>query len=147
MTSSGVGSGEGATEAEQAATLERLLLTRALASDDFGTLHLRFDAAVLQRYRERGATLIRTRTVGRISLPGRWTLDVGIVPGDREVHIAARDLRERLPAEEQAHWIAHLAPVPASARYLQMSIARGACIDDGEPEPWLAPTGSDVETD
>jgi hypothetical protein len=147
MTSSGVGSGEGATEAaEQAAALERVLLTRALASGDFGALHLRFDVAVLQRYRERGATLIRTRTVGRISLPGRWTLDVGIAPGDHEVHVAARDLRERLPAEEQAHWVAHLVSTPASARYLQMSIARGACIDDGEPEPWLPPTGSDTGT-
>lgn len=125
--------------AEQAAALERLLLTRALASGDFGTLHLRFDAGVLQRYRERGATLIRTRTVGRVSLPGRWSLDLGIAPGDIELHVAARDLRERVPAEEQAHWVAHLVPAPASARYLQMSIAQGACIDDGEPEPWLAP--------
>lgn len=128
-----------AAAAEQAAVLERLLLTRALASGDFGALHLCFDVLVLDRYRERGATLIRTRTVGRISLPGRWSLDVGIAPGDRELHVAGRDLRERLPAEEQAHWVSHLVPAPASARYLQMSIARSACVDDGEPEPWVAP--------
>jgi hypothetical protein len=102
-------------------------------------LHLRFDVAVLQRYRERGATLIRTRTAGRVSLPGLWSLDMGIAPGDLEVHMAARDLRDRVPAEEQAHWVAHLVAEPLSARYLQMVIARGACIDDGEPEPWLAP--------
>ncbi len=130
-----------ADAAEQAAALERLLLTRALTSGDFGALHLRFDAGVLQRYRDRGATLIRTRTVGRVALPGRWSLDVGIAPDDREVHLAARDLRERLPAEEQAHWVAHLVATPVSARYLQMSAARGACIDDGEPEPWLATDG------
>ncbi len=80
-----------ADAAEQAAALERLLLTRALTSGDFGALHLRFDAGVLQRYRDRGATLIRTRTVGRVALPGRWSLDVGIAPDDREVHLAARE--------------------------------------------------------
>lgn len=128
----------GDPEAEQAAALQRLLLTRALTSGDFSGLHLRFDVGVLQRYRERGATLIRTRTVGRVSLPGRWSVDVGIAPDDREVHLAARDLRDRLPAEEHAHWVAHLVSSPVSGRYLQMSIASGACIDDGEPEPWLA---------
>ena len=119
-----------------AAALERRLLARALAAGDFGTLSLRFDIAVVAHYRARGATLIRTRSVGRIALAGRWTLDVGIATDGRAVHVLARDLLARLPAEEHAHWVEHLVPSPLSERYLQMALAPGACIDDGEAEPW-----------
>src|SRR5688572_5852121 len=89
--------------------LERRLLTRALASGDLGTLHLRFDAGVLARYRERGARLVRTRSVGRVSM-AQWSLDLGIAAGGTEVHLAARDLLERLPEGERAHWVEHLVP-------------------------------------
>ena len=118
-----------------AAALERRLLTRAVAAGDFGALHLRFDVAVLTRYRERGAKLVRTRSVGRITTP-LWSLDVGIAPGEAVVHVAARDLLERLPEGERAHWVQHLVLQPASAAYLQMSITPVACIDDGETEAW-----------
>lgn len=126
------------TDADQfaSAALQRRVLSKALAAGDFGGLHLRFAAAVVDRYRAiEGAKLIRTRSVGRISTP-RWTLDLGIAPGDAEVHVVARDLLERVPAEEHAHWVQHLVTEPRSARFLQMMIAPGACIDDGEPEPW-----------
>jgi len=127
------------TDADQQviAALQRRVLTRALAAGDFGALHLRFAVGVVDRYRAiEGAKLIRTRSVGRISTP-RWTLDLGIAPGDAEVHVVARDLLQRVPAEEHAHWVQHLVPEPASSRFLQMMVAAGACIDDGEPEPWL----------
>jgi hypothetical protein len=32
--------------------------------------------------------------------------------------------------------VQHFVTEPRSARFLQMMIAPGACIDDGEPEPW-----------
>src|ERR1700720_2318659 len=100
------------------AALERRLVARALVTGDFGALHLRFDARVVDRYRERGAKLVRTRTVGRISMP-QWSLDLGIAPGEAEVHVVARDLYERLPEAERAHWVEHLVPAPASVHYLQ----------------------------
>lgn len=128
-----------ATDAElQIVTaLERRVLARALAGQDFGGLHLRFSIDVVEQYRAHpAAKLIRTRTVGRISMP-QWTLDMGITNDDSEVEVVARDLLERVPAEEHAHWVEHLVVQPASSRFLQMMIMPGACIDDGEPEAWL----------
>jgi hypothetical protein len=124
------------TDVEQAtAVLERRLLARALASGDLGALHVRFDAAVLARYRERGAKLVRTRSVGRVSM-AQWSLDLGIAVDGTEVHLAARDLLERLPEAERAHWVEHLVPVPASPAFLQMALSPVACIDDGDTEAW-----------
>ena len=119
-----------------ALALERRLLARALAASDFGGLHLHFDVAVLERYRERGATLVRTRTVGRVALAGRWSLDLGIAPGEQQVHLPARDLLDRLPVEEHAHWVAHFVGAPASERFIQMRMTSAACIDDGETVTW-----------
>ena len=120
--------------------LERAVLRRALAARDAGRLHLRFDASVIDRYRTRpGATLLRTRTVGRIALPGRWSLDMGLASGPDGralVHLPVADLLERLPEEEWDHWVEHFEPGPASASYLQMRMTPQACIDDGEPGEW-----------
>ncbi|RLT28082.1 MAG: hypothetical protein DWI48_01615 [Chloroflexi bacterium] len=116
--------------------LERRVLARALAASDFGGLHLRFSIDVVAKYRAHAAgKLIRTRSVGRISMP-QWTLDMGIANDDSEVEVVAKDLLERVPAEEHAHWVEHLVVQPASSRFLQMMIMPGACIDDGEPEAW-----------
>jgi len=117
--------------------LQRMLLGRVLSSQDAARLHVRFNSAVIDRYRElSGAQLLRTSSVGRIALPGRWSLDVGISADESEVHVPAHDLFDRLPADEHAHWLAHLVPQPYSANFLQMRMAAGACIDDGEPVTW-----------
>lgn len=124
------------------------MLRRALAADDPGRLHLRFRAAVVDRYREaeaqaRGMRLLRTRTVGRIEQPGRWSVDVGIVPAATagadpggEVHLPFRDFADRLPEAEWAHWLAHAVGFPASEHFLKMRMTQAACIDDGETEDW-----------
>lgn len=126
------------------AVLEQTLLRRVLSSGDGRRLHLRFDAAVLDRYRSMPSVqLIRTRTVGRISVPNRWSLDVGIASVDGEdesagvvLHATLGDLLDRLPEDERDHWIAHLVLQPVSVNFLQMKMSAGACIDDGEPEAW-----------
>ena len=125
------------------AALEQALLRRVLGSGDGRQLHLRFRAGVVDRYRSLpGAVLQRTRSVGRVQVTGRWSLDMGIVDGDAtpaggaEVHVTLADLRDRLPEAERAHWIAHLVPQPLSASFLQMKMAAGACIDDGETHRW-----------
>lgn len=116
--------------------LQQTVLRRALAARDAGRLHVRFDSVVLARYRAmQGAQLIRTRTVGRITLPGRWALDVGIAP-DGSLHVPFSDLADRLPEDEWAHWLDHLVEEPASAAFLQMRLAASACVDDGETEAW-----------
>jgi len=125
-------------DAEQvaAAALQRALLNRALVSNAPGRLLLRFRASVMDRYRAGGATLIRTRTVGRVSLPGRWSLDVGIAVGGAEVQVAFEDLLDRVPEAERPHWVEHLVVEPSSLNFLRMRLAGAACIDDGEAEPW-----------
>ncbi len=120
--------------------LQQRLLRRALAANDAARLHVRFRAEVVDRYRElASAEVMRTRTVGRIAVTGRWSLDVGIVEdgGEAAVHVAFADLVERLPEEERDHWIAHALDWPASTNFLTMSLAGGAaCLDDGDTVPW-----------
>jgi hypothetical protein len=120
--------------------LQQRLLRRALAAGDAARLHLRFRAEVVDRYRELpSAELMRTRTVGRIAVAGRWSLDLGIVEeGDAaEVHVAFADLLERLPEEERDHWLAHAVDWPASTNFLMMSLTGGAaCLDDGDTVRW-----------
>jgi len=124
---------EGATADET----QRMLLQLALATREYGLQPLRFRASVIDRYRAlEGAQLLRTRSVGRIALRGRWSLDVGIGPGDDEVEVYLQDLAERLPEGERAHWIEHLIAAPTNANYARMRLTPAACIDDGEPEPW-----------
>lgn len=136
---------------EATLALERTYLRRALAANDPGRLHLRFAAAVVDRYREaelrdRGVRLLRTRTVGRIEWPGRWSLDVGIVAAEDgaaadaasggEVHVPFADLVQRLPEEEWPHWLNHAVGFPASEHFLKMRMTQAACIDDGETHNW-----------
>ena len=121
-------------------SLEQAILRRVLRSGDGRALHLRFRAEVLDKYREHpSAQLIRTATVGRVSIPGSWSLDVGIAEapdGLVILHATLGDLLDRLPERERDHWVEHLVPAPASVNFLQMRMAAGACIDDGEPRPW-----------
>jgi hypothetical protein len=124
------------TQEQTAWVLQRSLLQRALANRDPGRLLLRFHASVVDAYRERGAKLIRTRSVGRITFPGRWSLDVGIAAEGSEVQLAFEDLLDRLPEEERAHWLDHLVSEPASITFLRMRTAGAACIDDGDAETW-----------
>jgi hypothetical protein len=125
--------------------IQQSLLRRALAARDGGRLHVRFHASVVDRYRAlANAGVMRTRTVGRIAIPGRWSLDFGIAEGAGEgggaapveVHVPFQDLVERLPDSEWEHWIGHLVASPASVAFVQMRMTPTACIDDGETQDW-----------
>ena len=123
-------------EGRSVRALQQSLLRRALANRDPRQLHVRFEGAVIDRYRGlEGAQLHRTRSVGRIALPGRWSLDVGIA-SDGTLHLPFQDLVDHLPEAEWPHWLDHLVEDPASLALVQMRLTPGACIDDGETEPW-----------
>ena len=123
--------------AASAYSLQQAVLRRALAAGDAGRVHLYFRVAVIARYRQLGgAQLFRTDSVGRVAVPGRWSLDMGITPDERQVHLPATDLIERLPEGEREHWIEHLVETPSSANFLQMRMTAAACIDDGETRRW-----------
>jgi len=112
-----------------------------LASGDGLLQPLRFRADVVAKYRNiEGAQVIRTRTLGRVAIRGRWSLDMGIIdstsPAETEVQVTFGDLLQRLPEAEWEHWIAHLVAEPVDANFLQIKLSSGACIDDGETVVW-----------
>ena len=114
----------------------RILTRRALAADDPALLPLHFEAAVLQRYLDApGFSTIRTDTVGRVRKQGGWSLDFGVAPDESLVHVCWGDF-VRLPAEERDHWAAHARALPSSHIYMQMRLAPGSCIDDGDVRNW-----------
>ena len=126
-----------AASAPEATAVRRLALSRALAGGAPDLYPVRFRAEVIDRYRAMpGVRLVRTRSVGRVALPRRWALDVGIDDEAGEVSVTLRGLAAQLPAEEREHWLRHLADEPGSAAYLRMQLAAGACIDDGESGDW-----------
>lgn len=124
------------SDARPTRTLQQSVLRRALAARDASRLHVYFDGAVIERYRAiEGAQLLRTKSVGRISIRGRWSLDVGIA-ADGSLHVPFQDLVDRLPEDEWPHWIEQLLERPSSPAFLQMRLSAGACVDDGETEAW-----------
>jgi len=114
----------------------KILYARAFAAGDPALVQVRFHAAVLDRYRERGLEVKRTNTVGRLKKAGGWSLDFGIGEGDRTVHAALGDLLQRLPGEELEHWAGHVAQSDLSESYCKMRLHPGSCIDDGDLRDW-----------
>lgn len=117
------------------------VLLRVLGGEP-GALHLWFEAAVLDRYREpvrsaEGFQVMRTNSVGRVRAPGNvWSLDFGIAPDETAIHSTVADLSQRLPAGERTHWATHALIAPSSRNYLTMRLSPGACIDDGDLRSW-----------
>ena len=110
---------------------------RAFRSQDPALVQIHFDAAVLDKYRGAPAyALDRTDTVGRIKREGAWTLDLGIGDEGRTIHASLDDVLRVLPEEERDHWAQHAVALPLSRNFLQMRMAAGACIDDGEVRAW-----------
>jgi len=116
--------------------LIKVLTRRALTREDATILHVHFEAAVLQRYREsNGFSVIRTNTVGRVKKQGAWMLDVGIAPDESTVHAVFADLLY-LPEAERDHWASHAVALPSSPMFISMRMTPNACFDDGDARPW-----------
>ncbi len=121
---------------EHSVTQYRILLRRALRTDDFKNVQLHFEVEVLQSYLGiAGFSVIRTNTVGRIRKQGGWSLDFGIAPDEKVIHISQADVA-RIPAEDRDHWADHAVEQPSSRMFLQMRMSPGSCFDDGDVRNW-----------
>jgi hypothetical protein len=93
-----------------------------------------FEVAVLDKYLASDAKVTRTRTVGRVK-SATWTLDFGIAPDEKTIHVTLSNLSQKLPESEQAHWLSHADGSRYSENFLKMQGSH-ACIDDGNLRAW-----------
>jgi hypothetical protein len=75
-----------------------------LEAGDGGTLPVTFSWAVLHKYREEGATLIRTNNVGRILLVGpiSFRIDFGIEDERKSITLLLGEFLQWVPRSERA---------------------------------------------
>lgn len=97
-----------------------------------------FDVAVLDAYLAKSDVKVsRTRTVGRVKA-ATWTVDFGIAPDEKTVHVTLSQLIQKLPENEREQWFNHAAGAAFSENYLKMQGSH-ACIDDGNLRAWGEP--------
>jgi hypothetical protein len=112
---------------------QRAALYLRVLGGDLGVSQIWFEQRVLDRYRALpGWRVMRTNTVGRVRSPEGWSLDFGIADGDQVIHTSVSDLNQRLPTIERQHWAQHVLTPPVSRTFLNMRLAPGSCIDDGD---------------
>lgn len=115
--------------------MERRYLEKVLVEKDAGGAHVTFHVDVLNRYRDAGYTMYRTRNAGRVQAPEGWRLDFGIVDDAGVIHAALRDVL-KLPRAERRHFAAYGLSAGMNARYLKMQMGLGACVDEGDIAAW-----------
>jgi hypothetical protein len=94
-----------------------------------------FSVSVLDKYLAQADFKVsRTRTVGRVKAP-TWTLDFGISPDEKTIHVTVSNLTQKLPEKEREHWAAHADGSRFSENFLKMQSSH-ACIDDGNLRGW-----------
>ena len=102
--------------------------------NDFGLAQVIFDVSVLDFYLQKNIEVKRTRTVGRIKTPS-WSLDFGIAPDEKTIHVSLMNLQQKLPESERAQWLSHADGSRFSDNFLKMQSSH-ACIDDGDLRAW-----------
>lgn len=104
-----------------------------------------FNVSVLDAYLEKSDVRIsRTRTVGRVKAP-TWSVDFGIAPDEKTIHVTLSQLMQKLPERERETWLAHVSADRYSENYLKMQGSH-ACIDDGNLRGWGEPEPSDEDS-
>lgn len=97
-----------------------------------------FDVAVLEKYLALDdVKMTRTRTVGRVK-SATWSVDFGIAPDEKSIHVTLSQLLQKLPEAERDHWLSHADGARFSENYLKMQGSH-ACIDDGNLRAWGEP--------
>lgn len=126
-----------ATGAPKAADIFVQAYYRRVLAGQPAAAMLFFDAAVLDRYRDReGFTIQRTDSAGRLKQPGGFALEFGIAPGDAWIHAPAAEVAARVPEAEREHWLSHLVALPHSRHFVRVRMSPGSCFDDGEIRSW-----------
>ena len=92
-----------------------------------------FDVAVLNPFVERGEVK-RTNSVGRVKT-ATWSLDFGIAPDEKTVHVPLGQFAQKVPEKERAAWLEHADASRFSENFLKM-LSSHACIDDGNLRAW-----------
>ena len=111
-----------------AAFLKKVVNDPALAQVSFGV-------EVLEPYLAQAGTRVsRTNTVGRVKT-ATWSIDFGIAPDEKTIHVPVQSLQSKLPERERAHWFAHSHAALFSENFLKMQMAH-ACVDDGGYRAW-----------
>ena len=104
-----------------------------------------FDVAALDAYLDKSDVRVsRTRTVGRVKAP-TWSLDFGIAPDEKTIHVTLSQLMQKLPERERENWLQHANAERFSENYLKMQSSH-ACIDDGNLRGWGEPEPSDEDS-
>ena len=104
-----------------------------------------FDVAALDAYLAKSDVRItRTRTVGRVKAP-TWSVDFGIAPDEKTIHVTLNQLMQKLPERERDNWLSHVSADRFSENYLKMQGSH-ACIDDGNLRGWGEPEPSDEDS-
>lgn len=92
-----------------------------------------FDVAVLAPYIERGEVK-RTNSVGRVKAAS-WSLDFGIAPDEKTIHVPLGQFAQKVPERERAAWLEQADASRFSDNFLKM-LSSHACIDDGTFRAW-----------
>lgn len=92
-----------------------------------------FDVAVLNPYIERGEVK-RTNSVGRVKTSS-WSLDFGIAPDEKTVHVPLGQFAQKVPEKERLLWLEQVDGSRFSENFLKM-LGSHACIDDGNLRAW-----------
>ena len=94
-----------------------------------------FRVEVLEPYlSQNGTSVVQTNTVGRVKA-ATWSIDFGIAPNVKTIHVPLQALQQKLPEGERAHWLSHVDDSHFSENFLKMQ-ASHACIDDGSFRAW-----------
>ncbi len=106
---------------------------------------VQFEVSVLDAYLEKSDVRItRTRTVGRVKAP-TWSVDFGIAPDEKTIHVTLSQLMQKLPERERETWLKHVSGDRFSDNYLKMQGSH-ACIDDGNLRGWGEPEPSEEDS-
>ena len=116
---------------------------KVLSAPELAQIH--FNVEVLDVYLEKSDVRIsRTRTVGRVKAP-TWSVDFGIAPDEKTIHVTLSQLIQKLPERERDIWLNHVSADDYSENYLKMQGSH-ACIDDGNLRGWGEPEPSEEDS-
>jgi hypothetical protein len=107
--------------------------TKVLSQHGLAQVVINID--VLQKYLEQNDVSVkRTDTVGRVKA-ATWSVDFGIAPDEKTVHVTLNDFSNKIPEKEKSHWLENILASNFSENFLKMQGGH-SCVDDGGLREW-----------